>query len=233
MALAVIVGWSALASAGITSVEINGKEYTDISAVYVGESGKIIIASSSITTAVKIDDVPTNFLDSWNINEQSRKAVREKNARIAAQELERAIASGRFRTIGGVVYDTRKPQSGWTRFQKAKVIQVLDDGAILDATPDERSYFAIHVKHLADTIGDTDVIGFTAKLIGNYSYINKKGDDRTIRDYDAAVLVVVCVVSWVAALVLGGLWIRGYRSKKSIIKIIKNRLPPEGTQIRP
>jgi S1-C subfamily serine protease len=185
MALAVIVGWSALANAGITSVEINGKEYTDISAVYIGESGKIIIASSSMTTAVKIDDVPTNFLDSWNINEQSRKAVREKNARIAAQELEKAIASGCFRKIGGVVYDTRKPQSGWTRFQKAKVVQVLDDGAILDATPDERSYFAIHVKHLADTIGDTDVIGFTAKLIGNYSYINKKGDDRTIREYDA------------------------------------------------
>jgi hypothetical protein len=46
-----------------------------------------------------------------------------------------------------------------------------------------------------------------------------------------AVLVVVCVVSWVAALVLGGLWIKSYRSKKSIIKIIKNRLPPEGTRM--
>ena len=45
------------------------------------------------------------------------------------------------------------------------------------------------------------------------------------------VLVIVCVVSWVASVVLGGLWIDSYRSKKSIIRIIKKRLPPEGTRI--
>ena len=185
MALAVIVGWSAFANDKITSVEINGRQYTNINEVYVGEGGKIIIVSPSIEIAVKVDDIPTNFLDSWNINAESRKAANEKKQRIAAQELERAIASGCFREIDGVVYDTRKPQSGWTKFPKAKVVQVLVDGAILDITPDATSYFAVHVKNLANTIGDTDSISFTARLTGNYSYINKKGDDRTIRDYDA------------------------------------------------
>jgi Na+/proline symporter len=45
------------------------------------------------------------------------------------------------------------------------------------------------------------------------------------------VLVIVCVISWIAAAVLGALWLNGYRSKKSVIRIIKKRLPPEGTQI--
>jgi len=185
MALAIVVGWSAYAGDRITSVEINGRQYTNISNVYVGDSGKIVIVSPSIVSAAKVGDVPTNFLDSWDINGESRNAANDKSARIAAQELERAIASGAFREINGVVYDTRKSQSGWTTFPKAKVIQVLDDGVILDATPDSRSYFAVHVKNLPGTIGDTDAINFTARLTGNYSYINKNGDDRTIREYDA------------------------------------------------
>jgi S1-C subfamily serine protease len=60
----------------------------------------------------------------------------------------------------------------------------LDDGVILDITPDSYSYFAAHVKNLGNAVGDTDTISFTAKLTGNYSYINKNGDGRTIRDYD-------------------------------------------------
>ncbi len=185
MALAVVVGWSAYGNDKITSVEINGRQYTNINQVYVGETGKIMIISPSIQTLVNAEDVPTNFLDSWNINEKSRKAANEKKERIAEQNLERAIESGCFREIDGVVYDTRKPQSGWTQFPKAKVIQVLEDGAILDITPDAYTSFGIHVKNLSSTIGDTDTISFAAKLTGNYSYINKKGDDRTIREYDA------------------------------------------------
>lgn len=80
MALAVIVGWSAFANDKITSVEINGRQYTNINEVYVGEGGKIIIVSPSIEIAVKVDDIPTNFLDSWNINAESRKAANEKNS---------------------------------------------------------------------------------------------------------------------------------------------------------
>ena|ERR1035437_311831 len=46
------------------------------------------------------------------------------------------------------------------------------------------------------------------------------------------VLVVVCVISWITSVVLGALWLNGYRSRKSVIRIIKKRLPAEGTQIQ-
>lgn len=47
------------------------------------------------------------------------------------------------------------------------------------------------------------------------------------------VLVIVCVISWITSVVLGALWLNSYRSKKSVIRIIKKRLPAEGTQIQP
>lgn len=46
------------------------------------------------------------------------------------------------------------------------------------------------------------------------------------------VLVIVCVISWITSVVLGSLWLNGYRSRKSVIRIIKKRLPPEGTQMQ-
>jgi TPR repeat protein len=83
MALVVVVGWSVYGNDKITSVEINGRQYTNINEVYVGESGKIVIVSPSIQTALNADDIPTNFLASWNINEESRKAANAKKKRIA------------------------------------------------------------------------------------------------------------------------------------------------------
>jgi hypothetical protein len=45
--------------------------------------------------------------------------------------------------------------------------------------------------------------------------------------------MVVTVVSYIAALVLGGLWVRSCKSKKSIIKTIRERRPPEGDPLTP
>jgi len=183
MALAVAIGCSAFAD-GMTSVEINGNQYTNINKVYVGTGGKIIIFFDGGGTSASADKVPADFLASWNINKETQDAAKAIETQNAEEVLERAIQLGCFREIDGVVYDTRKPQSGWTIFAKAKIIQVLDDGVILDITPDSYSYFAAHVKNLGNAVGDTDTISFTAKLTGNYSYINKNGDGRTIRDYD-------------------------------------------------
>jgi S1-C subfamily serine protease len=181
MALAVVVGCSAF-GAGLTSVEINGEQYSNITKVYVGSHGRIVILIPGGGTSASADSIPANFLASWNIDPNAAKSAETQNA---VQELVRAIAAGCFREIGGVVYDTRKPQADWVTVSKAKVIQVLDDGAILDITPDAESYLTVHVKNLAATIGDTDTISFSGKLVGNYSFINKLGDDRTIREYDA------------------------------------------------
>jgi S1-C subfamily serine protease len=183
MALAVAFGCSVFAD-GMTGVEINGNQYTNINKVYVGSGGRIIILFDGGGTSASADKVPADFLASWNIKKEAQDAAKATEAQKAADDLEKAIQYGYFREVDGVVYDTRKPQSGWIIFPKAKVIQVLDDGAILDITPDSNSYFAAHVKNLGNAIGDTDTINFTAKLTGNYSYVNKNGDDRTIRDYD-------------------------------------------------
>ena len=184
MALAVAILCSAFGD-GMTSVEVNGNQYTNINKVYVGTGGRIIIFFPGGGTSASADKVPADFLASWNINKDAQDTAKATEAQKAAENLERAIQSGCFREIDGVVYDTRKPQSGWIMFPKAKVIQVLDDGVILDITPDADSYFAAHVKNLGSAIGDTDTISFTARLTGNYSYINKNNDDRTIRNYDA------------------------------------------------
>lgn len=184
VALAALMGCSVLAD-GITSIVVNGNQYTNINRVYVGPGGKIFIFFPGGGTSASADKVPADFLTSWNINKESQDAAKIAETQKTAQDLERAIQAGRFREIDGIVYDTRKPQSGWTTIPKAKIIQVLDDGVILDITPDANSFYGAHVKNLGNSIGDRDTISFTARLTGNYSYINKKGDDRTIREYDA------------------------------------------------
>ncbi len=45
--------------------------------------------------------------------------------------------------------------------------------------------------------------------------------------------MVTTIVSYFAALVLGGLWVHSCRSKKSLIKIIRERRPPEGEPLPP
>lgn len=190
MALASAVAWSVFGD-GMTTVEINGNQYTNITKVYVSPSGLIIILFPGGGTSASADKVPGDFLASWKINKASQEAG----------DLDRAIKSGCFRRIGGIVYDTRKSESDWTRISGAKVIQVLDDGALVDLTPDSDSYFTVHVRNLPDTIGDTDRINVVAKLIGNYSYENKNDEDRTVRDYDVG---TVCFRDEIPDSVLSG-----------------------------
>jgi S1-C subfamily serine protease len=207
MALLLLTAIASFAD-GITSVEINGYQYTDINKVYVASNGRIIILFPGGGTSESADKIPAAFLESWNINKQTqaaakseeeRKEADEKAAwnrlaenekaaqqRQAAQDLDRAIAAGCFREVGGTVYDMRKPQPDWTTFEGAKVIQVLDKGAILDTTPDAQGqHIAILVRNLTAIIADTDFITVTAKLAGNFTFINQLNDDRTIRAYDA------------------------------------------------
>ncbi len=176
-----LLGLAAL-GAGLSTVEVNGNTYTNITKAYAGAGGRIIILYQGGGTSAMSDKVPADFLASWNINAEGAKAAQ---AAAAEDNLDRAIAAGRFREVDGVVYDTRKPQSGWVMLANVKVIQIIDDGAIVDATPnDYSSLTAIFIKNLSSRVGDTDFITFCARQTGSYSYINKKGDSRTIRAYD-------------------------------------------------
>jgi hypothetical protein len=165
--LVFVMAWPAHGG-GFTSVEIDGTQYTNIEKAYVGAGGRIIIINSAGGTSARADQVPADFLASWNIKLEVAKTAEKQRT---AEQLERAIALGSFRQIDAIVYDTRKPNPGWVTFPSAKVIQILDNGAILDISPGADASFVIHVKHLPRSLGDTDTIRFSAKLVGDYSYI--------------------------------------------------------------
>ena len=198
--LAFSVGSAALGD-GLTQVEINGNTYTNITKVYVSSGGLVIILFSGGGTSATVDKVPADFLASWNISKASQVAAKNEQATIAENNLDRVIESGCFREVNGVVYDTRKPLDSWVIFYNVRVLQVLDDGVIIDTTPNSLDdHVAIFVKHLP-TVSDTDYITFTALPIGTYSYINKLGDDRTIRAYDVG---RACARSEIPQTVLSG-----------------------------
>ena len=201
--LATLVGLMVITDlgAGIPDVEINGIMHSNVTSVAVISGGKIMVSYSGGAAAVMADKLPAEFLASWNIGAAALAGVKAQVAAAAENNLDRAIQAGCFREVDGVVYDLRKPQADWVTFFNAKVLQVLKDGAIVDTTPAEYSMIPIYIKHVAATVGDTDYITFKVKQTGSYSYINKKGDDRTIRAYD---LGRVCERSDIPAELLAG-----------------------------
>jgi S1-C subfamily serine protease len=194
--------------AGLTSVQIDGNSYTNITDVHISSGGRIVMLFPGGGTSASADKVPPDFLASWNISlaaqtnavaaeaaanarRKAAETLERANARAAVlteaeNNLEQIIQSGVFREVDGVVYDIRSLESGWVTFQNVKVVQVLDEGSIIDSTPNVKNYknkVPILVKNLP-TISDTDFISFAARAAGTYSYVNKLGDDRTIRVYD-------------------------------------------------
>lgn len=177
----------ALANAGvggIPTIELNGNSYSNISKVYLSGNRVIILCPGGGTSAT-LDKLPRDFLESWGIGQSQQDAAKAAAAEDESKALDRAIRQGLFRKVHGMVYDLRKPQTGWLRFRGVRVYQIVDDGALIDSAPDADSTLPIFVRHLPDTIGDEDYISFTAMPDGTYNFINKLGDERTVRAYDA------------------------------------------------
>jgi S1-C subfamily serine protease len=126
--------------------------------------------------SVKLLDLPDDFL----------RSLGRDSAQVTKDDLDKAIASGMFRMVEGTVYDLRKKQSDWFSFQDVKLIQnVPDGGALIDSQPDNiYSREVLHVKSLP-TVSDTERFSFRAKLVGTYTYINRRDDERVVRSYDA------------------------------------------------
>ena len=181
--LAVLFSAGFLFGAGLTSVEIDGNTFTNITKVYPSANGRIIILFDGGGTSAAADKLPADFLASW-LSADTLAGAKASQTATAEANLDRAIRTGRFREVAGVVYDTRRGPSGFVTFQNVKVIQVLDDGAIIDTVPqDVYTDIPIFVRHLPP-VGDTDFLSFIVRPDGTYSYVNKNGDDRTIRAYD-------------------------------------------------
>ncbi len=181
---ALAVAASVLAADKITTVKVGDTTYEGITDVHIGASGDVIIHADSGAGAASVDKLPADFLESWGITRDVVDAAKTTQDKAARASLDAAVRNGAFRVVDGVVYDTRKTQPGWVRVVNAKVLQIVSGGAIVDLGPDTLSSAAIFVRHLPPSTGDTDMISFVAKQTGTYSYINKLGDERTIKEYD-------------------------------------------------
>src|ERR1017187_5587274 len=135
MVLAVLAG-SSVFGAGLNAVTINGKGYTNINDVHLTSDNRIMILFPGGGISPNAETIPTDFLESWNIGKETLEKIKSSEAIKAENNLQTAIASGCFREVDGVIYDTRKPQSGWVSFYNTRVLQITDRGAIVLSTPD-------------------------------------------------------------------------------------------------
>jgi len=187
---------------GITQVTLGNHTYTNISKVYIGAGNRVIILFPGGGTSAMLDKLPQDFLGSWGIGQDKQAAANTAVEEQAAKNLDRAIQSGCFRKVHGVVFDTRKQQSGWVMFQNVKVYQIVTDGALVNSTPnDDSTIVPILVRNLPATVGDSDYISFVGLPDGTYSYENKRGDDRVVRAYDVG---QICDRSEIPESVLSG-----------------------------
>jgi len=172
----------------ITFTSRSGKAYKEILVVKVTDDGLLYRYNEGVGGGmIKLVDLPDDVLKRFG-RDQSQVANREQEKAIASanRELEIAIASGLFRKVDGVIYDLRKRQPDWFSFQDVKLIQKLNSNEVLiDPQPDDvHSREVLHVKNMR-VFSDTERFRFRAKLVGTYSYINKRDDDRLVRSYDA------------------------------------------------
>jgi len=170
------------------TVTVDGATYIELQDVHIVSGGRVVLLYASGGTTVAADKLSKKFLESWGIGAQQIAASKEAAEKAAEQTFEQAVHAGYFREVGGVVYDLRRAQTGWTKFNDAKVLQVIEGGALVDPTPapyEASTPSAIFVRNLPRTLVDNDKAVFVAKLTGDFSYINKFGFQRTIRSYDA------------------------------------------------
>lgn len=201
LTLAFAAALAKAAVAGISHLDLNDTTYSNITKVYISSGNRVIILYPGGGTSATLDKLPQDFLESWGIGHDKQAVASAAAAEQEARNLGRAIQAGCFREVHGVVYDTRKRQSGWMVFQNVKLYQIVDDGALIDTTPNDYSTLPILVRNLPNTIGDRDYITFTALPDGTYSYVNKLGDDRVVRAYDAG---RICARSEIPEAVLSG-----------------------------
>lgn len=174
----------ATAIAGDTSVHLEKGDITGITRVTVRKDGKVTIYSGSSRRIVDPAKLPPGFLASWGID---TNAVASKVQVADEDSFERALASGKFRIVDGVVYDLRKGQKGWGEFRNVSIsLRISDDEAILDTTPESSNTVPIHVIHFpqVSTYGDKDRFNFFGKFTENTTFKLKGGGKVTMRTYD-------------------------------------------------
>ena len=182
--LIVLLALPALATEKLTSVTVDGASYVQIQDVHVVSGGRIVLLYSSGGVTIPADKLPASFLASWGITDADIAASKVAAEKSAEQSLALSIRAGYFREVDGVVYDLRKPQPGWRQFTDAKILQVIDAGALVDPAPVAGQTTAVFVRNLPHIFADNERGTFMAKLTGEFTYENRFGYQRTIHAYD-------------------------------------------------
>ena len=173
-----------VAAGKITLVTVDGQRYSQITDVHVVSGGRVVILYGDSGITVTPDKLPQDFLDSWAITKDQLASSKTAAAKQAENVLNQAIAAGYFREVGGVVYDLRKPQSGWMQIAAAKIVQVTDDGALVNTTPGATKPTLIYIRNLPKLYTDNQTISVTAKSDGTFSFFVNGGMQHTIAAYD-------------------------------------------------
>ena len=188
---------SAFADEKITTVHFGDQDISDITSVFVRGDGKIIIYSGSAPTVADPAQLPRSFLESWGITsstvQDTVEGAREKAQEAKQKSFERALATGQFRVVNGVVYDLRRAQPGWAACRNVRmVLKISDDEAVLDTTPDSLEMVLIHVINFPEAryYSDQDRFNFAGMFTGNNYTLkvhitDRRSYQRTVRTYDA------------------------------------------------
>ncbi len=174
----------ALGGDKITAVKVDGSVYTQIEDVRVASGGRVVILYAGGGTTLDAGQLPKSFLDGWGITPAKIAAAKTAGQRQSEQSLNQAIADGYFREVEGVVYDLRKPQPSWLRISGAKILQIIQDGALLDLSAAPGNPAIIFLRNLPPGLSDHDTITVVAKSTGSFSFLDRSNYERTIRSYN-------------------------------------------------
>src|SRR5579862_9802313 len=197
--LCAFLAWPALAADKITALKVDGVSYDKIEDVHVAAGGRVVILYSGGGTTLNPDQLPKSFLDSWGITPEQLTAAKAAAHRQSEQSLAQAIDDGYFREADGVIYDLRKPQPSWIRIKGAKILQIIQDGAMLDLSTTPGNPVLIFLHNLPSGFSDHDTVTVVAKLAGTFTFLDRSSTERTIRSYD---LGHVCKRSQIPAAML-------------------------------
>jgi S1-C subfamily serine protease len=182
--LCAVLAFPALAEDKITALKVDGIVYTQIEEVHVASGGRVVILYSGGGTTLEAEQLPKSFLDSWDITPAKIAAAKTAGKRQSEQSVSQAIAAGYFREVEGVIYDLRKPQPSWLRITGAKILQIIQDGALLDLSTTPGNPAIIFLRNLPPGLSDHDTVTVVAKATGAFRFLDRSNFERTIRSYD-------------------------------------------------
>lgn len=183
LALTLLSAWRVFA--GDTSVHLEKGDITGITRVAVRKDGKVTIYIGTARRIVDMDKLPAEFLKSWGID---ANAVTASVKQSYIDGIEKALEAGKFRVVGGVVYDLRQENKQWNLYVSSKLIEKLDnDEALVALDPDHPiNAVLVHILHFSAAVPwkGEDRFKFAGIVTGTTKFQKKDGNVIELQDID-------------------------------------------------